>query len=270
MDFKNKVIIITGASSGIGKALVYEFAGKGGKVVAGARSIDKLTAMQADLASSGFNMLPVQVDVSNEEQCKNLIETTIKHHQKIDILINNAGISMRALFRDVQLKVVREVMDVNFWGTVYCSKYAFPYLLQSKGSLVGVSSIAGYKGLPGRTAYSSSKFAIHGILEVIRSENRKTGLHVLIACPGFTSSNIRNTARAADGSQQGESPRDEKKMMSAQKVAHKIARAVAKRKRRIILTSQGKLTVLINKLFPNILDKMVYKHFAKEPDSPLN
>jgi short-subunit dehydrogenase len=270
MDFKNKVIIITGASSGIGRALVYEFARQGGQVVAAARSFDKLLEMQADLANSGFEILPVKVDVSIEEQCKNLIETTISRYHKIDVLINNAGISMRALFKDVELKVIHELMDVNFWGTVYCSKFAFPYLLASKGSLVGVSSIAGYKGLPGRTAYSSSKFAIHGILEVIRTENLKTGLHVLIACPGFTSSNIRNTARAANGSQQGESPRDEKKMMSPELVAHKIARAVFKRKKRLTLTAQGKLTVFLNKLFPTQLDKMVYQLFAKEPDSPLN
>jgi dehydrogenase/reductase SDR family member 7B len=270
MDFKNKVIIITGASSGIGRALVYEFARQGGQVVAGARSFDKLKEIQADLAGSGYDIMPVKVDVSKEQDCKHLIDTTIENYHKIDVLINNAGISMRALFRDVQLRVIKEVMDVNFWGTVYCSKYAFPYLLESKGSLVGVSSIAGYKGLPGRTAYSSSKFAIHGILEVIRTENLKTGLHVLIACPGFTSSNIRNTARAADGSQQGESPRDEKKMMKPELVAHKIAVAVKKRKRRLTLTTQGKLTVFLNKLFPNYLDKMVYNHFAKEPDSPLN
>jgi short-subunit dehydrogenase len=208
--------------------------------------------------------------VSKEDSCKNLIDSAVEKCGRIDVLINNAGISMRALFKDVEMKVVREVMDVNFWGTVYCSKFAMPYLLESKGSLVGVSSIAGYKGLPGRTAYSSSKFAIHGILEVIRTENLKTGLHVLIACPGFTSSNIRNTARAADGSLQGESPRDEKKMMSPEEVASKIAVAVKKRKNRLTLTWQGKLTVFLNKLFPKKLDKIVYNVFAKEPDSPLN
>lgn len=270
MDFKDKVIIITGASSGIGRALLYEFSRLGGKVVAGARSIDKLKEIQTDLAKSGIEILPVQVDVSDELQCKNLIQSTIDKHGRIDVLINNAGISMRALFKDVQLKVIKEIMDVNFWGTVYCSKYAFPYLLESRGSLVGVSSIAGYKGLPGRTAYSSSKFAIHGILEVIRTENIKTGLHVLIACPGFTSSNIRNSALGADGKPQGESPRDEKKMMSPEQVAHKIAKAVYKRKKRLTLTTQGKLTVFINKLFPTFLDKMVYNLFAKEHDSPLN
>lgn len=269
MDFNEKVVVVTGASSGIGRALVYEFAGRGACVVAGARSIEKLTKMHDDLEKSGLKALPVKLDVSQEQSCKNFIDTAIKECGRIDVLINNAGISMRALFKDVEMKVIREVMDVNFWGTVYCSKYAMPWLLKSKGSLVGVSSIAGYRGLPGRTAYSSSKFAIHGILEVIRTENLKTGLHVLIACPGFTSSNIRNTARAADGSMQGESPRDEKKMMSPEKVAHKIAWAVKKRKTRLTLTSQGRLTVLLNKLFPGFVDKMVYNHFAKEPDSPL-
>ncbi len=270
MDFKEKVVIVTGASSGIGRALVYEFALRGACVVAGARSFEKLDQIRKDLEPSGHRVIPVQLDVSNEDSCKSFIDVAVEQCGRIDVLINNAGISMRALFKDVEMKVIREVMDVNFWGTVYCSKFAMPYLLQSKGSLVGVSSIAGYKGLPGRTAYSSSKFAIHGMLEVIRTENLKTGLHVLIACPGFTSSNIRNTARAADGSLQGESPRDEKKMMSPEKVAFKIANAVKKRKNRLTLTTQGRLTVFLNKLFPKQLDSIVYNVFAKEPDSPLN
>jgi len=145
-----------------------------------------------------------------------------------------------------------------------------PYLLQSKGSLVGVSSIAGYKGLPGRAGYSASKFAMHGFLEVIRTENLKNDLHVLIACPGFTASNIRNTALNENGTEQGESPRDEEKMMSAEEVASYITKAIIKRKRTVVLTSQGKLTVILNKFFPAFMDKMVYNHMAKEPDSPLN
>ncbi|MFO8086524.1 MAG: short-chain dehydrogenase, partial [Bacteroidales bacterium] len=108
----------------------------------------------------------------------------------------------------------------------------------------------------------------HGFLEVIRVENRKKGLHVLLACPGFTSSNIRKTALVADGSQQGETPRDESKMMSAEDAAHHIYRAVIKRRRQIILTSEGKLTVLLNKCFPRLMDKIVYKMMAREPNSP--
>ena len=122
--------------------------------------------------------------------------------------------------------------------------------------------------MPGRTGYSASKFAMHGFLEVLRIENLKKGLHVLIACPGFTASNIRNTALAKDGSQQGESPRDESEMMSAAEVAKHIVVAINKRKDRIVLTSTGKMTVLLNKFFPKFMDKMVYNHMAKEPNSP--
>jgi len=175
---------------------------------------------------------------------------------------------MRALFEDVDLNVIRQLMNTNFWGTVYCTKYALSYLLKSKGSVVGVSSIAGYKGLPGRTGYSASKFAMQGFLETLRIENLKKGLHVLIACPGFTASNIRNTALAKDGSMQGESPLNEGKLMTSEEVARRIIMAIEKRKHRLVLTTQGKLIVFLNKFFPKIIDKMVYNHMAKEPDSP--
>ena len=268
MIFSDKVVIITGASSGIGRALVYEFAGKGASVVAAARSSQKLQDISKDLKAKNVEILPVVTDVSKEEDCKRLIDSTVKKFGRIDVLINNAGISMRALFDELDLEVVRKLMEVNFWGTVYCSKYAMEHLLKTRGSLVGVSSIAGYKGLPGRTGYSASKFAMQGFLEVVRIENMKKGLHVLIACPGFTASNIRNTALAADGSEQGESPRDEASMMSAEEVATRIAKAIQKRKKQLILTSQGKLTVCLNKFFPSFMDKMVYNHMAKEPNSP--
>jgi len=265
---EKKVVIISGASSGIGKALAEEYSERGFKVVMAARNIEKLEEIASILRQNNPDILTVKTDVSKEDQCENLIKETIEKFGQIDILINNAGISMRALFDELDLKVIKNLMDVNFWGTVFCTKYALPYLLKSQGSLVGVSSIGGYKGLPGRTGYSASKFAIHGFLEVLRIENLKKNLHIMIACPGFTSSNIRNTALGKDGSQQGESPRDESKMMSAEKVAIYIANAINKRKRSLILTSQGKMTVFLNKFIPNYLDKMVYKHMAKEPGSP--
>lgn len=265
---KDKVCIITGASSGIGKSLAFALAGRQAKIVIAARKIHELEEIAADLQNKGAEVLAVKTDVSVEEDCKNLVNLTIAKFGRVDVLINNAGISMRAIFNTVDLKVLKQLMDINFWGTVYCSKYALPYLLEAKGSLVGVSSIAGYKGLPGRTGYSASKFAMQGFLEVLRIENLKKDLHVLIACPGFTASNIRNTALAGDGSMQGESPRDESKMMTSEQVAESIIRAIEKRKDRIILTSQGKLTVLLNKFFPKMMDKMVYNHMAKEADSP--
>ena len=265
---KDKVVIVTGASSGIGKALAAELSRRGAIVVLAARSADKLSELEKELGGKGSKVLGVVTDVSKEEDCRRLIGQTVEKFGKIDVLINNAGISMRAIFEEVELDVIRRLMDINFWGTVYCTKYALPYLLKTKGSVVGVSSIAGFKGLPGRTGYSSSKFAMQGFLETLRIENLKKGLHVMIACPGFTSSNIRNTALAADGSMQGESPRDEAGMMSPEEVARRIAKGIENRRKLLVMTSQGKMTVILNKFFPYFIDKMVFNHMAKEPDSP--
>lgn len=267
LSVKNKVVVITGASSGIGRALAKEFAAKGARLSLGARRTDLLEQLQSELPET--KMLILKTDVSNENDCRVLIEETIRCFGQIDVLINNAGISMRALFEEVDTNVIRQLMDVNFYGTVYCSKYALPHLLKTKGSLVGVISIAGYVGLPGRTGYSASKFAIRGFLDTVRIENLKKGLHVLVAAPGFTASEVRKVALTNDGSQQGETPRDESKMMSSEECAKHIVRAIEKRKRELILTFiEGKLTVFLGKFFPSLLDKLTYNHMAKEPNSP--
>ena len=266
---ENKVVIITGASSGIGYALAVEYASKGAKLVLASRNVSRLKDVGDQLRLSGTEVLEIKADVSIEADCKNMVEQTISHFGTIDILINNAGISMRALFSEMNLNVMRQLMEVNFWGTVYCTKYALPHLLKSKGSVVGVISIAGYIGLPGRSGYSASKYAIRGFLDTLRTENLKTGLHVLVVAPGFTTSNIRNMALTADGSAQGETPRDEAGMMPASKVAVYIRKAVEKRKRSLILTfTEGKLTVFLNKFVPSLIDKLAYNHMAKEPNSP--
>jgi len=265
---KDKVVIITGAGSGIGKALAEVFAKNGARLLISGRRKDLLEQLAENLRRYGAEVLVVQSDVGREEECKALVDKCTGHFGGIDVLINNAGISMRALFETVDLKVLHQVMDVNFWGAVYMTKYALPHLIKSEGSVIGISSIAGKKGLPGRSAYSASKFALEGFLETVRTENLKKGLHVLIACPGFTASEIRTKSLTKDGTAQGESPRDESRMMSAEEVALKIYKAVLTRKRDLVLTSEGKLTVWLNKFFPSLMDKMVYNHMAKEPDSP--
>lgn len=266
-SFKDKVVIITGASSGIGEALGKEVLKQGGLVAACARNMEKLA--EAFAGADNDKLLLCKADVSKEEDCKVLGDNVAKKWGRVDVLINNAGISMRALFDEAELDVIRELMDINFWGTVYCTKYALPYIKKNKGIIAGVSSIAGYRGLPGRTGYSASKFAMQGFLESLRTELLHTGTHVMWVCPGFTASNIRNTALNAKGSVQGETPLDEGKLMSAATCAQIIVEAMEKRKRSIIMTLQGKATVLINKLFGGYADKLVYKHFLKEPGSPL-
>ena len=265
---RGKTVIITGASSGIGKALAYEFAARGSKIVIGARNAVHLKEIAENIRQQGGDVVYAETDVTSENDCKNLIDIAIKNFGQIDVLINNAGISMRALFNDADVGVIKRVMDVNFFGTVYCTKSALPYLLKSKGSIVAISSVAGIKGLPGRTGYSASKFAIHGFMESLRIENLKTGLHVLMAYPGFTASNIRNAALVADGKEQGASPLNEEKIMSSEEVAKHVYKAVKNRRTSLVLTAQGKLTVFLSKFFSSFLDKMVFNHMAKEPDSP--
>ncbi len=266
---QGKVVIVTGASSGIGKALVYEFAKRGAKIVMAARNLEELEKIEQELKDKNVESLPVQTDVTKESDCKILVEKTIEHFGKLDILVNNAGISMRAMFDELDLDVIHRVMDVNFWGTVNCTRFAIPYLLASKGSLVGIISVAGFLGLPGRTGYSASKFAVRGFLNTLRVENLKRGLHVLVAAPGFTASNIRKTALTATGSQQGESPRAENKMMTAERCAEIIVNGIEKRKREIVMTLvEGKISVFLSKWWPSLLDKLAYNHMAKEPDSP--
>jgi NAD(P)-dependent dehydrogenase (short-subunit alcohol dehydrogenase family) len=263
-----RTVIITGAGSGIGKALALRFAQERYSVVISGRRVEKLQEVAGEIEMAGGKALVVAGDVSVESDCQALINAAMKEFGRLDVLINNAGISMRALLEDLDLNVLRKTMDTNFWGTVYCTKFAIPHLLASKGSVVGISSIAGKKGLPGRTGYSASKFAMEGFLETVRTENLKKGLHVLVACPGFTASEIRSKALAADGSQQGESPREESSMMSAEEVADKIFKAVVQRKRDLVMTFNGKLTVFLNKFFPGWMDRLVYNHMAKEPGSP--
>lgn len=205
----------------------------------GARSVQKLQLLAGEIRRHGGQAAYCGVDVTRPEECRGLIDTAVREFGGVDVLVCNAGISMRALFDDVELEVLHRLMDVNFWGTVNCCKYALPYLQRAKGSIVGVSSVAGLHGLPGRTGYSASKYAMTGFLETVRIENLKKGVHVMIAAPGFTASNVRFSALTADGSAQGESPRKEEKMMSAAEVARRIARGVVRRKRTLAMDFNG-------------------------------
>lgn len=269
LGLKGKVVVITGASSGIGAAMAREYAADGACVVLGARQQDKLRQIVEEIEQRGGKAAYAVTDVTSADDCRRLVETAVERFGGIDAMICNAGLSMRALFDECDLEVLHRLMDVNFWGTVNCTKFALPYLQRSKGSLVGISSVAGLHGLPGRTGYSASKYAMTGFLETLRIENLKKGLHVMIACPGFTASNVRFAALTADGSQQGETPRNEAKMMTAAEVGRIIARDVLRRKRLCLMEAEGRATHFVKKFAPAFLDRMFYMVMAREPDSPL-
>jgi short-subunit dehydrogenase len=254
-------VVITGGSDGIGKALVEALLASGAKVATCGRNQDKLYDLQ--LLHSGRHLHAIVADVSNYSDCKNFINSTIQVFGGIDILINNAGISMRALLKDTDVEVIQKVMDINFNGTLFCTKLALDSIIERKGTIVGVSSVAGYRGLPGRSGYSASKYAITGFLEALRTEMIDSDVNVMWVCPGFTTSNIRNAALNKKGQSQGESPMDEGKMMSSAECARHILRAIEKRKRTLVLTFKGKQTVFMNRFFPSLTDRLVKKFFFK-------
>ncbi len=261
-------MLITGGSSGIGKACAARFGKDGGRICITGRNEENLKQAEEELKAVGVEVITVQGDVANENDCVKMINQTLNAYGRIDVLINNAGISMRAFFKNLDLSVIRQLMEVNFFGTLYCTKYALKPLLKNGGSVVGISSVAGYQGLPGRTGNSASKFAMEGFLSALRLENHSSGLHVMIVNPGYTESNIRKTALVADGSRQGESPKDEKKMMTAEEVADRIFNGVRKRKKRLVLSQEGKLSYFLSKLAPGFVDRMVIKTIENEGELP--
>ncbi len=266
---KDKVVIITGGTSGIGKALAFEFGLNGSQIVVTGRNREALDETLAELNAKDIRAIAVHADVTSPEDNQRMATEAIAAFGRIDVLINNAGISMRAIFEKVDPEVIRKVMDINFFGMVYATRCCIGEIIRNKGSVIGISSIAGFRGLPARTGYSASKFAMNGFLEALRTEMLNLGVHVLTACPGFTASNIRRRSLTTDGSMQGESPRHEEKMMTAEECAEHIYRATVRRRRTLVLTLQGKFVVFLNKWLPGITDRLVYNTMKKEANTPI-
>jgi len=260
--FENKVVVVTGGSDGIGRALIDLLMPLGARVATCGRNHDKLYQLEVEYAGKPLHTMVA--DVKSPNDCRRFVETTMKVFGRIDILINNAGISMRGLMTDVEPEVIKEVMDINFFGAVYITKACLPHLINSKGTIVGISSIAGYRGLPGRSGYSASKFALQGWLEALKTELKEDGVHVMWIAPGFTASNIRQSALTETGKAQGDSPLNEAKLMTADECAFQILKAIEKKKRTLVLTFQGKQTIFLNKFFPKLTDYLVHRFYFKD------
>jgi short-subunit dehydrogenase len=259
--FNSKVVIVTGGSDGIGKALVEILLAVGAKIATCGRSIEKFDFLKTH--ANNNNLFIAKCDVSKLEDCETFVDAAVKKFGKIDVLVNNAGISMHGEFLDTDLSVFEQVMGINYFGSVYCTKFALSEIIKQKGSVVGISSIAGYRGLPGRSGYSASKFALNGWLEALRTEMMVNDVNVLWVSPGFTKSNIRAVALNENAQQQGESPIDESSLMTSEECAQHILNAIVKRKRTLVLTFKGKQTVFMSKFFPNLADKLTRNFFYK-------
>jgi short-subunit dehydrogenase len=259
--FNNKVVVVTGGTDGIGKALVEQLLAGGAKVATCGRNHDKLYQLQSSHPMSPLHVFAA--DVSHEGDCKKFIDSVVETFGTIDVLINNAGISMRALLKDVDTETLRQVMDINFWGTVYCTRFALPHISKNKGTITGILSVAAFRGLPGRTAYSASKFAVKGFLEALRTEVLADGVHVMWVYPGFIASNIRHAALNKDAKPQGTTTMDESKMMTAEECATHILHAIEKKERSVILTALAKRTLFMSRYFPEWADKLIHRFYFK-------
>ena len=257
-----KIIVITGSSDGIGAELARQWAASGkaevGLVLA-ARNANLLTQVAAQCRALGAQTLVVKTDVGVQADCRALIAQTIAKFGRVDALINNAGISAQALFEDVKaddLGWYEDVMRTNLWGSVWCTHAALPHLKTSQGCIVAVSSLAGLIGVPGRTAYSASKFAMTGFFEALRAELKGAGVSVTTAYPGVVSTQIRHHGLNAAGVAAGSSGLKEDKAMSVEACARLIIQGMQRREREVVMTGKGKLGRFLKLISPGTVEKM--------------
>jgi short-subunit dehydrogenase len=256
MDFQDKVIIITGASVGIGAALARELARRGGKLVLAARDAEKLAEVAADCPGA----LVVPTDVTDRAACQALIEKTISHFGRLDVLVNNAGRTMWARLDELHdLAIIEDLMRLNYFGAVYCTHAALPHLKQSRGLIVAISSVAGKTGVPTRTGYAASKHAMQGFFDSLRIELADSGVGVTVVCPDFVLSEIHKRAIGPDGRPLGKSPLQQDKIMSAEDCARLTADAMAARKREVLMSRRARLGMWLKLLAPTRLDAIAQK-----------
>lgn len=263
-----KVIIITGSSDGIGAEMARQLARRHGSAVAlvlAARNAGQLEQVAATCAASGAQTLVVPTDVSLQAQCLALIAACVARFGRIDALINNAGRSAHALFEEVEnLAWYEELMRINLWGSVWCTHAALPYLKQTRGSIVAVSSLAGLVGVPGRTAYGASKFAMGGFFEALRPELRGAGVSVTVAYPGVVATQIRHRGFNAAGGELGRSSLKEDKAMPVEQCAQLIIDGMEARRREVVMSAKGKLGRWLKLIAPGLVERMALAAVKKE------
>ncbi len=258
--FQGKTIIITGASSGIGKELALQLAKKGAKLALAARNKDKLEEVALLCSQQGTEAIAIPTDVSDKKECKALIDKTVKQFKVIDILVNNAGITMWSYFEEIKnLDILEKIMQVNYFGSVYCTYYALPYLKISHGQIVGVSSLTGKTGVPTRSGYGASKHAMAGFFDTLRIELKSSGVDVTMIYPGFVSTEVRERAFGGDGKPLGKSPVKEGQVMTSQECVKQMIPAIEKRKRELVMTFRGKAGLWLKMIAPGLVDKIALK-----------
>lgn len=258
MPYAGKSVIITGASAGIGRRLAEVLASQGARLTLAARSEEALGEVAARCRELGGEALAVPTDVSDPDACERLVRAAVEAHGGVDVLVNNAGISMWARFDEItDLTLFERIMRINYLGSVYCTYHALPHLKRANGQIVAVSSLTGKAGVPTRTAYAASKHAMQGFFDSLRVELRNTGVDILVVSPGFVATEVRDRAVGPDGRPLTGSPRDESRgNMSVERCVDLIVDAMEKRKRDLVMTAQGRAGVALRLIAPAVVDRM--------------
>ncbi len=259
-NFKNKVIIVTGASEGIGRSLCLALAPQQPKLVLAARNTDRLNSLKEEVEALGASAIIVTTDVTDEASCKQLIDTTVDQLGQLDVLINNAGGTMWMTLDEInELSVYEHLMRLNYLSCVYCTSYALPHLKQNQGLIVGISSVAGLTGVPCRTGYSAAKHAVFGFFDSLRIELMGSGVDVLMVAPDFVQSEIHKRALGKDNQPLGFNPLKQDKIMTSQECADMIIKGMKHRKRIVITSLRGKLGRWLKLFFPQLIDRIAAK-----------
>ena len=254
---KDNVVVITGASKGIGAELARQLAAKGAKLVLAARGEKELEAVAGECRKAGAAVVTVKADVAEERDCQAIAAGAVIAFGRIDTLVNNAGVSMWARFEDIEdVSVLERIMRVNYMGAVYCTRHALPHLRESRGRLVGISSLAGRIGVPTRTGYAASKHAMTGFFDSLRIELAGSGVTVTMVYPGFVSTGIRENATGPDGKPILVSPVREGEVMTVEDCARRIVRGIERRDREVVMTARGKMGLWLRLLAPGLVDRI--------------
>jgi short-subunit dehydrogenase len=259
-SFASKVVVVTGASSGIGKALCLCLAPQRPRLVLAARDEEQLRSVAEACAEKGAETLVVKTDVSVEADCRDLVAKAVERFGALDVLVNNAGIGMIARFDELQdLAAYERLMRVNYLGSLYPTFHALPHLKRSRGLIVAVASLAGLTGVPTRTGYSASKHAVVGFFDSLRVELLGTGVDVTVVAPDFVVSEIHRRAVGPDGAPLGKSPMQEARIMTTERCAELILRAMERRQRLLVMSLRGKLGRFVRLFAPGIIDRIALK-----------
>jgi short-subunit dehydrogenase len=255
---KELVVVITGASKGIGAELARQLAAKGAKLALAARNEAELTAVAEDCRKRGATgVITVKCDVAVEHDCQTLVTGALLAFGRIDVLVNNAGMSMWARFEEIQDHAVLDrIMRVNYMGAVFCTAHALPHLRETRGRIVGVASLAGMVGVPTRTGYSASKHAMRGFFDSLRIELADSGVSVTMIYPGFVSTGIRENATGPDGKPILVDPVKAGEVMSVEDCVHRIVRAIEGREREVVMTARGKIGLWLKLIAPSLVDRI--------------